>query len=45
MGLTRRTFLKAGSVGGGLALGFDLHEARAEMREFKVSRASEPRST
>src|ERR1700693_908925 len=45
MGLTRRTFLKAGTVGGGLALGFDLHEARAEMREFKISRTTETRST
>ena len=45
MGLTRRTFLKAGTVGGGLALGFDLHEARAEMREFKISRSTETRST
>jgi formate dehydrogenase major subunit len=45
MGLSRRTFLKAGTVGGGLALGFDLHEARAEMREFKISRTTETRST
>jgi len=45
MGFTRRTFLKAGTVGGGLALGFDLHEARAEMREFKISRTTETRST
>ena len=45
MGFTRRTFLKAGTVGGSLALGFDLHEARAEMREFKISRTTETRST
>jgi formate dehydrogenase major subunit len=45
MGLTRRTFLKAGTVGGGLALGFDLHEAHAEMRAFKISRTTETRST
>ncbi len=45
MGFTRRTFLKAGTVGGGLALGFDLQEARAEMREFKISRTTETRST
>ena len=47
MGLTRRTFLQAGTAaaGGAVALGFDLHEARAEMREFKVSRTTETRST
>src|SRR5258706_4206064 len=45
MGLTRRGFLKAGTVGGTIALGFDLHEARAEMREFKISRTTETRST
>ena len=45
MGLTRRTFLKAGTVGGAVALGFDLQEARAEMREFKISRTTETRST
>ena len=45
MGLTRRTFLKAGTAGGAVALGFDLHEARAEMRAFKISRTTETRST
>ena len=45
MGLSRRTFLKAGTAGGAVALGFDLHEARAEMREFKISRTTETRST
>jgi formate dehydrogenase major subunit len=45
MGLTRRTFLKAGTAGGAVALGFDLQEARAEMREFKISRTTETRST
>jgi len=45
MGLTRRTFLKAGTAGGAIALGFDLQEARAEMREFKISRTTETRST
>ncbi|HTS02126.1 MAG TPA: hypothetical protein VMN04_06355 [Thermoanaerobaculia bacterium] len=45
MGLTRRTFLKAGTAGGAIALGFDLNEARAEMREFKISRTTETRST
>jgi formate dehydrogenase major subunit len=46
MGLTRRTFVKAGgAAGGAIALGFDLHEARAEMRDFKISRTTETRST
>src|SRR5450631_4818756 len=47
MGLSRRTFVKAGAAGAGgaIALGFDLHEARAEMREFKISRTTETRST
>ncbi len=45
MRFTRRGLLKAGAVGGGVALGFDLHEAHAEMREFKVSRTTETRST
>ena len=45
MGLTRRTFLKAGTAGGAITLGFDLQEARAEMREFKISRTTETRST
>ncbi len=45
MRLSRRGFLKAGAVGGGVALGFDLSEAHAEMREFKVSRTTETRST
>jgi len=45
MGLTRRTFLKAGTAGGAIALGFDLQEARAEMRELKIARTTETRST
>ncbi len=45
MELSRRSLLKGGAVGTGLALGFDLHEARAEMREFKISRTTETRST
>ena len=45
MRLSRRGFLKAGAVGGGVALGFDLSEAHAEMREFKISRTTETRST
>ena len=45
MELSRRSLLKGGAVGTGIALGFDLHEARAEMREFKISRTTETRST
>ena len=43
--MQRRTFLKAAAVGGGVALGFDLKEARAEMRQLKISRTTETRST
>ncbi len=45
MGVTRRSFLKAGAAGGAIALGLDLEEARAEMRELKISRTTETRST
>jgi formate dehydrogenase major subunit len=43
----RRTFLKgsAAAVGGAVALGFDLKSARAEMRELKIARTTETRST
>jgi formate dehydrogenase major subunit len=43
----RRTFLKgsAAAVGGAVALGFDLRNARAEMRELKIARTTETRST
>jgi formate dehydrogenase major subunit len=42
----RRTFLKLGAaVTGGAALGFDLRSARAEMRELKIARTTETRST
>jgi formate dehydrogenase major subunit len=43
----RRTFLKgsAAAVGGAVALGFDLKQARAEMRELKIARTTETRST
>jgi len=47
MHMERRAFLK-GSAGVGAAVGlglFDLSEARAEMRELKISRTSETRST
>jgi formate dehydrogenase major subunit len=45
MELTRRGFLKASVVGGSVALGFDVATAQAEMREFKISRTTETRST
>ena len=44
MELSRRSFLKATTVGGAAALAFDLSKAKAEMRAFKVSRTSETRS-
>jgi len=43
--LSRRSFLKATTVGGAIALGFDLSKAQAEMRAFKISRTIETRST
>jgi formate dehydrogenase major subunit len=43
--MRRRTFLKATSVGGVVALGFDVSKAEAEMREFKIARTTETRST
>ncbi len=44
MELSRRGFLKATTVGGAIALGFDLTKAKAEMRAFKISRTTETRS-
>jgi formate dehydrogenase major subunit len=44
MELTRRGFLKATAVGSTIALGFDVGRAKAEMREFKISRTTETRS-
>ena len=44
MDLTRRGLFKATAVGSAIALGFDVGRARAEMREFKISRATETRS-
>lgn len=44
MQLTRRGFFKATAVGGTVALGFDVAKAKAEMREFKISRTTETRS-
>jgi len=44
---TRRDFLKAGTIAGVAAstLGFDLTPAHAEVRELKISRTTETRST
>jgi len=44
--MKRRTFLMTTAVGGGaVALGFDLQKAHAEMREYKIARTTETRST
>jgi len=45
MEITRRGFLKATGIGTSIALGFDVSSAEAEMREFKISRTTETRST
>jgi len=45
MELTRRGFLQASTLGGAVALGFDVSRAQAEMRELKISRTVETRST
>ena len=45
MEVTRRGFLKATGLGTTIALGFDVARAHAEMREFKISRTTETRST
>src|SRR5437899_7748447 len=42
--MQRRTFLKATAIGGGVALGFDVSRAEAEMRELKIARTTETRS-
>jgi len=42
--LSRRSFLKATTVGGAAALAFDLSKAQAEMRAFKIARTTETRS-
>ena len=44
---TRRSFLKVSSVGGVAAsvLGFDLTPAYAQVRELKIARTTETRST
>jgi formate dehydrogenase major subunit len=43
--MRRRTFLKATTVGGAVALGFDVSLARAEMLCFKGALTTETRST
>jgi formate dehydrogenase major subunit len=47
MNLTRRDFLKVGAIGGvgATVLGFDLAPAYAQMRQLKIARATETRST
>ncbi len=44
MELSRRGFLKATTVGGAVALGFDLSKAKAEVRALKMARTTETRS-
>ena len=43
--LTRRGFIQATTIGTAFALGFDVSAARAEMRELKIARTTETRST
>ena len=45
MEFTRRKLLKATAFGSTVALGLDLRAARAEMRELKIARTTETRST
>ncbi|HTX14134.1 MAG TPA: formate dehydrogenase, partial [Candidatus Baltobacteraceae bacterium] len=47
MEASRRTFLKVAVIGGASAtvLGFDLKPARAQLKELKIARARETRST
>ncbi|MBV8201142.1 MAG: twin-arginine translocation signal domain-containing protein [Acidobacteria bacterium] len=47
MNPTRRDFLKVGTIGGVAAtvLGFDLTPAQAQVRDLKIARATETRST
>ncbi|HVT58194.1 MAG TPA: twin-arginine translocation signal domain-containing protein [Thermoanaerobaculia bacterium] len=47
MNLSRRDFLKVGTIGGVTAtvFGFDLAPAYAQLRELKIARATETRST
>src|SRR5438128_4722390 len=44
--MKRRTFLKGTALGGAaVGIGFDTSRARAEMRQFKIARTTETRST
>src|SRR5262245_17430300 len=44
--MKRRTFLKGAALGGAaVGIGFDTSRARAEMRQFKIARTTETRST
>src|SRR3989442_12083117 len=44
--MKRRTFLKGAALGGAaVGIGFDMSRARAEMRQFKIARTTETRST
>ena len=45
MDVTRRGFLKATGIGATISLGFDVSRAKAEMRELKIERTTETRST
>lgn len=45
MQVTRRGFLTGTALGTTVALGFDLSTARAEMRQLKIARTTETRST
>jgi formate dehydrogenase major subunit len=45
MEVTRRGFLKATGLGTTIALGFGVSRAEAEMRQFKIARTVETRST
>src|SRR6266852_3090361 len=44
--MKRRTFLQGAALGGAaVGIGFDTSKARAEMRQFKIARTTETRST
>src|SRR6266849_1095952 len=44
--MKRRTFLQGAALGGAaVGIGFDMSRARAEMRQFKIARTTETRST
>src|SRR6266852_2901154 len=44
--MKRRTFLQGAALGGAaVGIGFDMSKARAEMRQFKIARTTETRST